>query len=201
MKELPRAALAMRPATLADHLFAPQRARLAAMVELHPAVLTEFDSVDARRALEDVEILITGWGCPRILSRQLDLMPHLRAVVFTGGSAGALVDPAEAARRGIALTNTGEGNAKGVAEYTFATIVLAGKRARDAERLYRERRAFIPREEELLDTGNFGRTVGLIGASRIGRRVAQLLAPTDILLISDEVYRRMRFDDRLRATS
>jgi phosphoglycerate dehydrogenase-like enzyme len=180
--------MAMRPAGLAENLFAPHRERLSTLVDLHPIVLTEFDTAEARTAIADAEVMLAGWGCPRIDADQLDRMPRLRAVVFTGGSAGALVDPLEAGQRGIALTNTGEGNAQGVAEYTFATIVLAGKRARHAERLYREQRTFIDREALLGDTGNFGRTIGLVGASRIGRRVARLLALTDMRVLIYDPY-------------
>lgn len=188
MKARPRAVLAMSPAALAENLFGPHRERLSTLVDLHPVVLTEFGSAGSGAALADAEILLAGWGCPRIGADELDRMPRLRAVVFAGGSAGALVDPLEAGRRGIALTNTGEGNAQGVAEYTFATIVLAGKRARHAERLYQDRRAFIDREALFGDTGNFGRTVGLIGASRIGRRVAALLAHTDMRVLIYDPY-------------
>lgn len=188
MKARPRAVLAMRPVALAENLFGPLRERLSALVDAHPVVLTEFDSADARAVLAGAEILLAGWGCPRLDADELDRMPLLRAVVFAGGSAGALVNPLEAGRRGIALTNTGEGNAQGVAEYTFATIVLAGKRARHAERLYLEHRAFIDREALLADTGNFGRTVGLVGASRIGRRVAHLLAATDMRVLIYDPY-------------
>jgi len=188
VKARPRAVLAMRPASLAENLFGPHRERLSMLVDLHPVVVTEFESAESHAALADAEILLAGWGCPRLDADELDRMPRLRGVVFAGGSAGALVDPLEAARRGIALTNTGEGNAQGVAEYTFATIVLAGKRARHAERLYRAERAHIDREALLGDTGNFGRTVGLIGASRIGRRVARLLATTDMRVLVYDPY-------------
>ncbi|HZU92108.1 MAG TPA: hydroxyacid dehydrogenase, partial [Microbacterium sp.] len=99
-----------------------------------------------------------------------------------------VLDTVEAVRRGIVFTNAGEGNAQAVAEYTVATIVLAGKRARYAEQIYRRGRAFVDREAELVDTGNFGRTVGLVGASRIGRRVAQLLIPTDVRVLVYDPY-------------
>ncbi len=178
----------MNPPGLAENLFGPHRTRLDRLVELGEDVLVELDSQRARARLADTEILLAGWGCPRIEADLLDRMPRLGAVIFAGGAAGAVLDTAEAARRGIAFTNAGEGNAQAVAEYSAATIVLAGKRARYAEQLFRRGRAFIDREIELADTGNFGRTVGLIGASRIGRRVAQLLIPTDLRVLVYDPY-------------
>lgn len=188
MKARPRAIIAINPPALAENLFGPHRARLTELVDVDAEVLTEFESPSAGARLGEVEVLLAGWGCPRVDSEMLDRMPRLRAVVFAGGAASAVLDTVEASRRGIVFTNAGEGNAQAVAEYTAATIVLAGKRARYAEQIYREGRAFVDREVDLIDSGNFGRTVGLVGASRIGRRVAQLLVPTDLRVLIFDPY-------------
>lgn len=188
MNDRPRAIVAMNPPALAENLFGPHRARLSGLVDVPAEVLTEFESDHASRLIGDVEILLAGWGCPRVDREMLDRMPRLRAVVFAGGTASAVLDTVEAVRRGIVFTNAGEGNAQAVAEYTAATIVLSGKRARYAEQIYREGRAFVDREADLLDTGNYGRTVGLVGASRIGRRVAQLLLATDLRVLIYDPY-------------
>lgn len=188
MNDRLRAIVAMNPPALAENLFGPHRSRLSGLVEVPADVLTEFESERASRLIGDVEILLAGWGCPRVDREMLDRMPSLRAVVFAGGTASAVLDTVEAVRRGIVFTNAGEGNAQAVAEYTAATIVLAGKRARYAEQIYRDGRAFVDREADLLDTGNFGRTVGLVGASRIGRRVAQLLLATDLRVVIYDPY-------------
>lgn len=190
------AVIAMNPPALAENLFGPHRARLSGLVDVPAEVLTEFDTATAQALLADADVLLAGWGCPLVDAAVLDRMPRLRAVVFAGGAASSVLDTAEASRRGIVFTNAGEGNAQAVAEYTVATIVLAGKRARYAEQIYRQGRAYVDREAELVDTGNFGRTVGLIGASRIGRRVAQLLAPTDMRVL---IYDPYATDDDVRA--
>ncbi|WP_156760585.1 hydroxyacid dehydrogenase [Microbacterium karelineae] len=182
-----RAALAMDP-HLGAELFGAEWTRLASIVDLDPDVISDFGD---GTALADVDVLLAGWGCPFIGADLLDGAPRLRAVLFAGGSASAVLDVREAARRRIAFTNAGEGNAQAVAEYTFAMIVLAAKRARYAERIYRERRTYVDREAELRDTGGYGRTIGLIGASRIGRRVARLLAQTDMRVLVSDPYAAM----------
>lgn len=184
----PRAAMAMRPAELAGDLFSHEHDRLRELVDLRAGVLTEFDSPDALSALHDTEILLAGWGCPWLSPELLDRMPYLRAVLFAGGSAAQVLHPDEARTRNIVCADAGEANAQAVAEYTFAMILLAGKRARYAERLYRQRRAHIDREAEFRNTGNHGATVGLIGASRIGRRVAALLVHTDLDILVFDPY-------------
>lgn len=188
MNVRPPAIIAMNPPALAENLFGPHRSRLSSLVDVSAEVLTDFDSEIASRVIGDVEVLLAGWGCPRVDRDMLDRMPSLRAVVFAGGTASSVLDTVEAARRGIVFTNAGEGNAQAVAEYTAATIVLAGKRARYAEQIYREGRAFVDREADLIDSGNYGRTVGLVGASRIGRRVAQLLQSTDVRVLIYDPY-------------
>lgn len=192
----PTATLAMRPPALADDIFGPHRERLDVLVDLAPEVLTETDSLTARKVLAGTEVLLAGWGCPALDESVLGAMPALRAVIFAGGAAGSVLDTAAAVRRGISFTNTGEGNAQAVAEFTLAAILLAGKRATYAESLYRTRRTLIDREIELRDSGNYARTVGLVGFSRTGRRVARMLSATELDVL---VYDPYAGDDEVRA--
>lgn len=183
----PRAVLALDPPALAGRLFAPDaRARLRALVDLGDggddggdgAVLTELTSPDAVRRLAEAEVLVAGWGAPRV---PVDLAPRLRAVVYAGGvAATCLADPAAHAARGVVAANARAANAVPVAEYTLAMILLANKHVHRAERDYRERRAAPGAERVLAGGGNFRRTVGIVGASRVGRRVAELLRPFDL---------------------
>lgn len=184
----PRAVLAMRPAALAENIFGALRDELDRHVDVAPVVLESLDSPLAQDLLADAEVLVTGWGCPPLTVEILDRAPKLRALVHAGGTATAVLDLATAAERGLALSNAGEANAVPVAEYTLATILLANKRAAAAEQLYRQRRSYIDREIELRDTGNYRRTVGLVGASRIGRRVARLLSHTDLQVLLYDPY-------------
>ncbi|KIR61353.1 MULTISPECIES: hydroxyacid dehydrogenase [Micromonospora] len=183
----PRAVLAMRPAALADDLFGPGRHLLRQHVDA-ATVLESLDDAPAHELLAEAEVLITGWGCPPVTAEVLDRAPRLRAIVHSGGSTVELIDPSLAATHGIAVSNAGEANAIPVAEYAFAAILLANKQATAAEQLYRQRRDRIDREVELRDTGNYRRQVGLVGASRTGRRVAGLLALTDLDVLLYDPY-------------
>ena len=135
--------------------------------------------------LRDVEVLLTGWGCPLIDGTVLAAAPGLRAVIHAAGSVKGHVAP-ECWDRGIAVSTAAAANAQPVAEYTVAMILLANKATWQAIRMYHERRAFIDREAEFGGAGNYGRTVGVVGASRTGRRVMELLRPYDLeILLSD----------------
>jgi phosphoglycerate dehydrogenase-like enzyme len=88
--------------------------------------------------------------------------------------------------RGILVSTAAAANAQPVAEYTLAAILLANKATLTAAHAYRERRARIDPLAEYPGVGNYGKTVGLVGASRVGRRVIELLAPFDLrVLVSD----------------
>jgi phosphoglycerate dehydrogenase-like enzyme len=165
----------------------PARARLFTDASL--ARLREVaDVVDAPiAALGDVELLVTGWGCPPVDAAVLAAAPRLRAIVHAAGSAKGHVTPACWAR-GIVVSTAAEANARPVAEYTLAMILLANKAAARAERLYRERRGRVDALAELPAVGNAGKTVGVIGASRIGRRVIALLRPFDLEIVVHDPY-------------
>ncbi|WP_139820858.1 hydroxyacid dehydrogenase [Krasilnikoviella flava] len=175
----PRAVLAFDPPTLVERIFGPEGlARLGAAVDLDPEVVTEVASPGARRRLADAELLVAGWGAPPLAT---ELVPRLRAVAYAGGVARTcLADPARLAARGVTASNARAANAVPVAEYTLAMILLANKKAHSAERAYRERRAAPDAERLLTGAGNYRRTVGIVGASQVGRRVAELLRPFDL---------------------
>ncbi|GAA3634739.1 hydroxyacid dehydrogenase [Microbacterium awajiense] len=174
-------ALAMADEHLARMLFG---ADLEALTDIpargiHPVIQT-FDPATLDR-LGDVEVLVTGWGAPKITARVLEALPRLRAVVHAGGGTQALVESEVRSR--LALSTAGDVNAVPVAEYTLAMILLACKQVFRAARTYRRRREAIDREQSFQTAGNFGQTVGIVGASRIGRRVIALLRPFDLHIV------------------
>jgi phosphoglycerate dehydrogenase-like enzyme len=165
-------ALAMRP-DLPARLFTPRTLErlhgVANVSDLH----------------ERTEIILSGWGCPPIDEDVLRGAPALRAIVHAaGGVKGHVTDACWA--RGILVSTAAGANAEPVAEYTLARILLANKAADRMARAYRERRAPIDLLAEFPAVGNLGKTVAIVGASRIGRRVIELLRPFELrVLVSD----------------
>src|SRR5690606_16160713 len=96
-------------------------------------------------------------------------------------------------RSGITLTSVPDANAIPVAEFTFASIVLAGKRAQILATEARRMRGTWSYISEWGPLGNVGRTIGLVGFSRIGRRVVQLLRSlTDVTCLVVDPYANPR---------
>ncbi|MFJ9210719.1 hydroxyacid dehydrogenase [Streptomyces sp. NPDC102264] len=184
----PRAALAMKPDAAAAVLGPETLAALGAVCELTPPpVLDDFTTDRARATLADVEILVTGWGCPPLDQAVLDLAPRLRAVAHTAGTIRGHITEA-CWERGIEVSSAAAANALPVAEYTVAMILLSGKRALERARDYRGAR---DRDDWLsMDgaVGNYGRTVGILSASLIGRRVIELLRPYDFRVLLHDPY-------------
>ena len=77
--------------------------------------------------LVDVEVLITGWGSPRLDAGTLPRLPALRAVVHTAGTLRHIATSALWERNDILVTTAAEANALPVAEFAVAQILLAGK--------------------------------------------------------------------------
>jgi phosphoglycerate dehydrogenase-like enzyme len=120
-------------------------------------------------------VLITSWGAPQLTAERLARMPALRAVFHCAGTVRGIATDAFWAR-GVTITSAADANAIPVAEFTFASIVLADKRAQFLAREPLAHRTEDWRTRLLTDGySNLGRTIGVVGFSRIGRRVVALL--------------------------
>ncbi|MGR6968626.1 hydroxyacid dehydrogenase [Streptomyces cynarae] len=183
-----RAALAMSPEAAAAVLDPESLDALAALCDLAPPpVLDDFTRPRARAVLADVDLLVTGWGCPPLDEEALAAAPRLRAVVHTAGSVrGHITDACW--ERGIEVSSAASANAVPVAEYTLAMILLTGKHVLERARAYRATRT----RDDWLRTprtiGNHRRTIGILSASLTGRRVIELLHPHDFHLLLHDPY-------------
>ncbi|MCX5600657.1 hydroxyacid dehydrogenase [Streptomyces phaeochromogenes] len=187
MRPRPAALFAMTAENV-PQIFPPDvLARLGNAVEIDPTLTAEnFTDPRVREALADTEILITGWGCPHIDEAVLAAAPRLRAILHAAGSVKGLTSPA-VWERGITVSSAAGANALPVAEYTLAMILLAGKDLFAQRDRLRAQRAF-PYGEIMPGIGNFGRRVGVVGASRIGRRLIELLRPFDLRVTLADPY-------------
>ncbi|MFG3494668.1 hydroxyacid dehydrogenase [Streptomyces sp. NPDC047928] len=162
--------------------------RLVAVADTDPAlVVRDFAAAGHAGALAGAEALLTGWGCPPLTADALARMPRLRTVVHAAGSVKHHITDA-CWERGLTVASAAAANALPVAEYTVAAILFSGKRVLDARRVYRERRRRPDPLDLMAGAGNYRRTVGVVGASRIGRRVIELLRPFDLRVLLYDPY-------------
>lgn len=145
--------------------------------------LTEFQSEIARAQLADTDILISGWGCPPIDETVLETASSLKLVAHAAGSVKHLIGSL-VFEKGIAVTNAAAANAVPVAEYALAAILFANKSVFRFAQLYRQQRRSLELHQSFDgDCGSWRKKVGIVGASRIGRRVLELLRPHDMEIL------------------
>jgi len=160
--------------------------RLESLSDIDTSVLvTDFDQPEVESLLREADFLVTGWGCRPLERPILDLAPKLRFIAHSAGSVKHHVTDA-VWERGITVSSAAEANAEPVAEYTRAMILLACKRVLTRAREYPT--LGWPDETRRVDAGYVERTIGIIGASRIGRRVIELLRPWPVRILLADPY-------------
>jgi phosphoglycerate dehydrogenase-like enzyme len=185
----PRLAFAMAAAKTRFVFDAAALERLQRLCEIMTeAPLEDLSTPAARAVLADVDILVTGWGCPFISRDIVAAAPKLKLIAHAAGTVKYHLDPA-VFEAGIAVTNAVDANAVPVAEFTLAMIVLANKRVFEFRDIYRS----DPTRKSsyaLMDApiGNYRRTIGIVGASHVGRRVIELLRPLDCTILLYDPY-------------
>ncbi|MEV7278557.1 hydroxyacid dehydrogenase [Streptomyces sp. NPDC093111] len=186
----PALLLAMGPGIAERLLTDAHRDRLAALTRTDPRLVAHDladPSPEVAAALAEAELLLTCWGTTPLTADVLARAPRLKGVVHAAGSVKHHITDA-CWTRGLRVTSAAAANALPVAEYTLAAILFAGKRVLRSAQQYAELRTDQAWLDESTGWGNHRRTVGIIGASRIGRRVIDLLRPFDFEILLYDPY-------------
>jgi phosphoglycerate dehydrogenase-like enzyme len=172
----PRAAFAMSAGLQHRFLDEALLTELATLVSIDPeAVLETYDSP----AASAVEVLLTAWGSPAVDAEALSLMPDLRAVVHAAGSVKHLVGP-EVWERGVLVTSAADLNARPVAEFALAAVILTAKNAPVLAARFRDERTAADLTRDTTIAGTYRTTVGVLGASATGTELLRLLRHLDV---------------------
>lgn len=172
---------------LAEHAFSPSqldRLRRAGDL-LDDAPLGSFDGERATELLARADILVGHWGCPTLTAEVVQRAPRLSLFAYAAGTVKWQVTDA-VWERDVLVTSAAAANAVPVAEYTVAMVLLAGKGVLLSRERQRDPHAAVPIDP--LRAGNYGLRVGLVGASHVGRLVAELLRPYDITVSVYDPY-------------
>ena len=168
------------PHDTANTVFAPRHlARLATLGTFTDARFARAD--ETRGLLAEAEVIVSTWGMPVMDAEFLAQVPRLRGVFYAAGTVKGFVTP-EAWAREIVVSSAAPMNAVPVAEYTFAVILLSNKRF---WHVMRRNWGTAPSVEV---PGNYRRTVGIIGASMVGRAVIELLQTTELSVLLSDPY-------------
>ena len=144
------------------------------MLDLDTRIYTGGDLLAEPDRFSEVEIIFSTWGMPVLNEREIgQYLPSLKCIFYGAGSVQRFARPY--LNCGVRVFSAWAANAVPVAEMTAAEIVLANKGYFVTERLYKTEGKCGAREYFGCMHGNFGETVGIIGAGMIGRKVIELL--------------------------
>lgn len=127
-------------------------------------------------AAKDAEYIFSTWGMPHFEKEEIaENLPSLKAVFYAAGTVQGFAR--EFLESGVSVFSAWAANAVPVAEYTVAQIILANKgffklsvlNHKGTEGRKEARKAFSGYR------GNYGASVGIIGAGMIGRLVIERL--------------------------
>jgi phosphoglycerate dehydrogenase-like enzyme len=182
MAKQPLTALLMHPVVQEELMRADHLQRLERCVRLVSSEPLR-DKPALQKHAEQLEVLITSWGAPRIDTEIVDCLPRLKLIAHMAGSVKGFIDDV-VWRRGILVTNAVAANAVPVAEYTLAAILFANKRVFQLNQFYMEHRENrAPWTREAPNVGNYRKTVGIVGASHVGQLVTERLQPHDLRVL------------------
>lgn len=184
---LPLVYLALAPQLVQELEFEAQLPRLEGV-----ALVERWNGVDrpdlalitdiVRRA----RVVITGWGTPALAPLE-HWAPDQFAVGLVMHSAGTVkhLVPFAALERGLLVSSANMALAEAVAEFTLGAIVLGRRQIFAGAARLRAGHGHVSSSECFEVRGT---TIGIIGASTIGRKVLHLLAPLGATLLLHDPY-------------
>ena len=141
---------------------------------LDEIIYSKRDLLETPEQFFDVEWIFSTWGMPQLTGEEIHrCLPKLKCLFYGAGSVQSFARPFLAS--GVKVFSAWAANAVPVAEMTVAQIILANKGYFLSNRLYHTQGRAAARSAFTQCRGNYGQTVGIIGAGMIGQLVIQML--------------------------
>ena len=151
-----------------------------------------YTSKEVASGIKGFDALITGWGSPPLTESVFENADRLKIIAHSAGSVKGLLSKNVVKRyivpRGICVCNAPKAIAFNVAEATLGLLIMTSRRLLDHAMNVRGRLMWhdsgIPREIRTIN----GSTIGIVGASTVGREVIRLLKPFDSKILVYDPY-------------
>jgi len=156
-------------------VYAPKNiCELQKLTGIQKNIYAKADVIRDPESFREVEIIFSTWGMPVFTEDEIKAcFPSLKCVFYGAGTVQKFARPF--LNCGVKVFSAWAANAVPVAEMTVAQIILANKGYFLTNRLYHEKGNRTAKEAFKKCNGNYGETVGIIGAGMIGRLVIQML--------------------------
>lgn len=122
--------------------------------------------------------VFTSWGPPMFDEGLMDAAADLRIIGHAAGSIKRFIPPS-VFERGVVVTHAANTIAESVAEWTLAMILTGLRKVHTVDRAMQGGETW-PTYKTLEPAGLYGKRVGVIGASHVGRALIRLLQPWDV---------------------
>jgi len=180
----PKIASLINPSLAPSVLGDDARKRLASFAELAGIEQDGPSKEQLKAILADADGCITSWGTPALDEEILAAAPKLKIMAHAAGTVKHLVFDA-LFDRGVVVTSASAAIAVDVAQTTLGLIICGLKRIFDYNRITHSggwRTSPLPAWDVE------GSTVGIIGASHVGKRTIELLKPFDVNVLLYDPY-------------
>jgi phosphoglycerate dehydrogenase-like enzyme len=156
--------------------------KLSKLTGIEEVVYKKSEIINDPERFSDVEMLFSSWDIPIFSSEEIKkCFPRLKSVFYAAGSVRHFARPY--LETGIKVFSAWAANAVPVAEMTVAQIILANKGYYLSSRTYRNEGYSRARAVFGKCRGNYGETVGIIGAGMIGKLVIEMLKAYNLNVI------------------
>lgn len=145
------------------------------IINIEKKIFSMADVVAQPDAFKKVDFVFSTWGMPIFTEEEIKkYLPNLKCVFYGAGTVQSFARPF--LNCGVKVFSSWAANAVPVAEMAVAQIILSNKGFFITNRLYNSNvNREISKQAFYKCKGNYGETVGIIGAGMIGRLVIQML--------------------------
>ena len=144
------------------------------ITNIEKKIYSKADVIGNPDAFSDVDIIFSTWGMPEFTEEEIKrCFPSLKCVFYGAGTVQSFARPF--LNCGVKVFSAWAANAVPVAEMTVAQIVMANKGYFLTNRVFHTDGYRRARDVFKAVHGNYGETVGIIGAGMIGKLVIGML--------------------------
>jgi phosphoglycerate dehydrogenase-like enzyme len=157
--------------------------KLKKLLKLHPGIISGADFNKHITMLSECKYIFSTWGMPVLNDAQIDQLEKLKAIFYAAGSVKYFAEPY--LNKEIKVISAWAENAKPTAAFALGQVLLACKRYFGSYRYYKSNHSNVWSIEK---EGFYGCKVGILGAGKVGRRLAELLKPMGVDMLIYDPY-------------
>ena len=137
----------------------------------------DFTQEDMERNINDIDICITHWGCPKFTKEVLDRADKLKLIAHAAGSVAYMVTD-HVYDKGIRVCSANSIMAKFVAEGVLAYILSGLRLIPQHDALMKSKKLW---DRKVVESRSlFGAKLGLVGLGTVGMFLLELLKPFNV---------------------